>query len=203
MSAAVWSDPLHTITRLFEGVFGHAPYPHELSFLIDNPLRRLLITPEQIAERLDVKADSRVLEVGPGSGYFSVELARRAHRGRLDLFDLQPEMLAKARAKLVAAGMKRVGFSAGDAAAMPYRRGSFDRVLVATVLGEVPRREDCLRSVHDVLVPGGLVAVHEQLPDPDLISPEELGRLLMAAGFEGVARTGPWWNYTAVFRKPG
>lgn len=202
MSAAVWSEPLHTLNRLIEGVFGDAPYPHELSFLIDNPLRRLLITPEQIAERLEVGDDSRVLEIGPGSGYFSVELARRASRGRLELFDLQPEMLAKARAKLAAAGVRNAGFAAGDAAALPYRRGSFDRVLLATVLGEIPRREDCLRSVRDLLVPGGLVAVHEQLPDPDIISPEELGRQLTAAGFEGVARTGPWWNYTAVFRKP-
>src|SRR4029453_700291 len=50
-------------------------YPHQLSFLIDNPLRRLLISPSQFADRLSLNESSRVLEIGPGSGYFSVEIA--------------------------------------------------------------------------------------------------------------------------------
>ena len=186
------------IVRLVEGALGHSYYPHQLAFLIDNPLRRLLITPEEIARRLDVGAHSRVLEIGPGSGFFSVELARRA--ARVELFDLQPEMLAKARAKLRAKG--NVGFTAGDARQLPYAAGSFDRALLVAVLGEVPEPERCLSAVHGVLAPGGLVAVHEQLPDPDLIPPERLQAMLSAAGFRFVQRWGRAWNYTALFRRP-
>jgi ubiquinone/menaquinone biosynthesis C-methylase UbiE len=188
------------LVRLVEGALGHSYYPHQLAFLIDNPLRRLLITPEAIAERLDVQRSSRVLEVGPGSGFFSVELARRA--GRVELFDLQPEMLAKARRKLRAAGAGNVGFVAGDARQLPYAPGSFDRALLVAVLGEVPEPERCLRSVRDALAPGGLIAVHEQLPDPDLIRPERLHRMLGDAGFGYVQRWGRPWNHTALFRKP-
>jgi ubiquinone/menaquinone biosynthesis C-methylase UbiE len=190
------------IARIVEGALGHSYFPHQLAFLIDNPLRRLLITPEEIASRLEVETRSRVLEIGPGSGFFSVELARRAALGRLELFDLQPEMLVKARAKLRAAGARNVGFTAGDARRLPYVASSFDRVLAVAVLGEVPEPERCLRSVLAVLVPGGLIAVHEQVPDPDRIPPERLARLLSEAGFEPVRCSGSGWNYTAVFRKP-
>jgi ubiquinone/menaquinone biosynthesis C-methylase UbiE len=185
------------IGRLVHGVFGRGYFPHELSFLIDNPLRRLLITPEEIARRLDVQPGARVLELGPGSGFFSGELARRA--ARLELFDLQPEMLTKARAKL---GAGNVGYTAGDARHLPYASGSFDRALAVTVLGEVPEPAHCLRSLRDVLVAGGLLAIHEQFPDPDRIAPADLDRLVTGAGFEPVRRLGPDWNYTAVFRNP-
>ena len=83
---------------------GRGYFPHQLSCLIDNPLRRLLLTPAQLANRLPLTESSHVLEVGPGSGYFSAELARRVPQGRLELLDLQPEMLAKARRKLQARG---------------------------------------------------------------------------------------------------
>lgn len=46
-------------------------FPHELSWLIDNPLRRLFVSPAELADRLPVHRGSQMLEIGPGSGYFS------------------------------------------------------------------------------------------------------------------------------------
>jgi len=189
------------IQRLIEGAMGRYYFPHQLAFLIDNPLRRLLISPEQIAERLGLEEGSRVLELGPGSGFFSVELARRVPRGHLELFDIQSEMLTKARRKLELAGMQNVGFTLGDAGDLPFQVGSFDRALLVAVLGEIRDAERCLRGLHHVLVPGGLLVVHEHLPDPDRILPERLDELLSQASFELVKRYGPAWNYTAVYRK--
>lgn len=189
------------ITQRVDSVTGRPYFPHQLAFLIDNPLRRLLISPEQVAERLSLADDSHVLEIGPGSGFFSVELARRVLRGRLELFDLQPEMLAKARRKLEAAGMSNVGFTMGDARELPFPMQSFDRVLLVAVLGEVLEPKRCLRAIHDVLVPGGLLAVHEHMPDPDWISPNRLDQLLSVGSFKPVMQYGPAWNYTKVYRK--
>ena len=71
-------------------------FPHQLSWIIDNPLRRLIISPETLAERLTLSDSSRILELGSGSGYFSAALAAHVPNGWLEMFDLQPEMLAKA-----------------------------------------------------------------------------------------------------------
>ncbi len=79
---------------------GRGVFPHQLSWLIDNAARRLIISPSTLADRLSLTAASRVLEIGPGSGFFSSEIAKRIPHGRLELFDLQPEMLTKARLKL-------------------------------------------------------------------------------------------------------
>ena len=112
-------------------MLGRGHFPYQLSWLIDNPMRRLLVTPEQLANRLPLMESSVILEVGPGSGYFSVELARRVPRGRLELLDLQPEMLAKAKRKLLAGGFQNVGFTTQDASSpLPYEDEAFDIVVM-------------------------------------------------------------------------
>ena len=176
-------------------------FPHQLAFLIDNPLRRLLISPEELADRLDIEGSETVLEVGPGSGYFSVEIARRLERGRLELFDLQEEMLAKARRKLERAVCTNVGFTRGDAQDLPFPNAHFDVALLVAVLGEVPDPRRCLRSLHRVLRTGGLLVFHEQVPDPDRMSLTQLRELVDPQGFAYLDSCGPRWNYTARFRR--
>src|SRR5688572_28981289 len=70
---------------------GRGVFPHQLSWLIDNAARRLIVSPGAIANRLSLSPSSRVLEIGPGSGFFSTELAKRLPNGLLALLDLQPE----------------------------------------------------------------------------------------------------------------
>ena len=175
-------------------------YPHQLSRLLDNPLRRLLIRPETIADRLELRADMRVIEVGPGSGYFSREIARRLPAGRLELLDLQPEMLEKARRTLAGRHSCAIGYTAADACRpLSFPAASFDRVLLVAVLGELPDRPAALAEFRRILRPGGMLAVHEHLPDPDMIGFVRLRGLIEPAGFGLTARYGRRWNYTALF----
>lgn len=195
--------PKSKANRFIERLIGVDYFPHWLSPLIDNPLRRLLISPETLAERLSLPPDARILELGAGSGFFSAELARRVPFGHLEVFDLQAEMLAKARRKLAKAGLRNVGFTRGDAGTLPFPDDSFDTAVLVAVLGEVPDQRRCLQSVRRVLRPGGIAAFHEHLPDPDLIQSGELRALVQSEGFLFERLFGPGWNYTAVFSKPG
>jgi ubiquinone/menaquinone biosynthesis C-methylase UbiE len=178
-------------------------FPHQMSFILELPLRRLLITPSQLADRLHLKQDSRVLEVGCGSGVFSVEVARRVPNGHLELFDLQAEMLERARRKIEAAGLaKVVGYTQGDARQLAFPRDSFDVAFLVAVLGEVPEPHECLRALNRVLRPGGLLSITEHLPDPDFSSLSTLRALVEREGFALAERFGPPWSYTANFRRP-
>ena len=174
-------------------------FPHQFSWLIDSPLRRLVLSPETLVKRLPLTDSSRVLELGPGSGYFSAALAARIPRGRLELFDLQPEMLAKAGRKLRAGGHQNIGYTTGNAGEdLPFPDGHFDVAFLSSVLGEVPDQGRCLRSLHRVLCPTGTLAVHESIPDPDLIRFGTLQGLVEHQGFRFLHRWGRPWNYTAT-----
>jgi ubiquinone/menaquinone biosynthesis C-methylase UbiE len=176
--------------------------PHQLAWLMDNPVRRLLLSPSTFANRFQISQTDRILEIGPGSGYFSVELARRVQGGRLELFDLQPEMLAKARRKLEKEAIWNVGYTAGNASArFPFPDAYFDIAVLVTVMPEIPDKEVCLTEIHRVLRAAGVVVFHEQLPD-NLIRFAQLCAMVESAGFVLERRYGPSWNYTATFRKP-
>lgn len=179
-----------------------APFPHWMSWLLDNPLRALFISPQALADRIPIRPSDRILEIGPGSGYFSLELARRIPHGHLELVDVQPEMLEKARRKLSDALVRNVGFTTADAGKpLPLARASFDVAVLVTVLGEVGDPGVALDSLRDVLKPNGVLVVHEHLPDPDIIPLEWLRRVVTARGFSELEVVGPAWNYTAVFRR--
>jgi ubiquinone/menaquinone biosynthesis C-methylase UbiE len=191
-------------TSWLSHIAGRQPYfPHQMSFILELPLRRLLISPSQLADRLKLKKDSMVLELGCGSGVFSVEVARRVPDGHLELFDLQAEMLERARRKIQAAGLwKVVGYTQGDARRPPFPRASFDVAFLVAVLGEVPEPHKCLRALHQILRPGGLLSITEHLPDPDFSRLSTLRALVEAEGFALEEHFGPPWSYTANFRRP-
>ena len=167
-------------------------------------MRAILVNPATLVSRIPIRPTDRILEVGPGPGYFSVELARRIPQGHLELLDVQPEMLEKSRRKLEDARVRNVAFTVADAGKpLPLAPASFDVAVLVTVLGEVGDPGVALDSLHSVLKPGGVLAIHEHLPDPDIIPLEWLRRVVTARGFTLEKVSGPTWNYTAVFRRDG
>lgn len=177
-------------------------YPHEAARGLLNPLRRLLQSPGKIAGRLHLREDSRVLELGCGPGYFSIEVSKRLPVGHLYLFDLQAEMIKMARARLREAGRRNVSFVQGDALRLPFRDGYFDVVFLVTVLGEVGDPVRCLREVSRVLAPGGLVSISEVRGDADFISFRDLRSYATNARLRFERKYGFGLNYTANYRRP-
>ena len=178
------------------------PYPFAQATLLDSPLRTLLYGPTRVVNAFDLKAGQRVLDVGSGTGYYSVETARRiGDRGRLTCLDIQGEMLVETRGRLRAAGVESAEFVQASAERLPFASGSFDYVLLVTVLGEIPDRLQALKEIRRVLRPGGRLSVSEQLPDPDFITPGALRRQLRASGFvEETTRRHFLLAYTSAWR---
>src|SRR5881296_3757293 len=98
MNVKKWKD----VWRRFSG---RGTYPHELAIMLLFPLRRLVLAPEGLVRHLHLTHASHVLEVGSGPGFFSIAVARAVPRGRLDLVDIQMEMLQTARRRLRRAGV--------------------------------------------------------------------------------------------------
>jgi len=178
------------------------PMPHTHASHLLNPLRGLLLSPGGLVRRLDLKPDFTVLELGPGPGYFSPAVARALPRGKLVLVDVQQEMLDMARKRLDGHGVANVEYRRADAGSLPAESGSFDVVFLVAVLGEVPDRSACLRELHRVLRPDGLLSVTEfRLGDPDSIPLRELESCVEAAGFRRSSRHGRLLHYTLGFRR--
>lgn len=139
-------------------------------------------------KRLDLRPDSRVLELGPGPGYYSIDVAKAVPRGRLILVDVQPEMLAMARERLEHAGLTNVEYVPADAASLPLEAGSVDVAFMVAVLGEVPAPSDVLNETRRVLRPGGMLSLTERMVFvPHSFPSSDVVKMATAAGFEHTA----------------
>ncbi|HYB89976.1 MAG TPA: methyltransferase domain-containing protein [Candidatus Binataceae bacterium] len=191
---------IRDIWRQFSG--RGTTYPHELAFLLTLPFRRLILSPEQLVDRLGLHENSRVLELGPGPGFFSVRVARSLPQGHLYLADIQIEMLRKARTRLARSGVSNASFVQASAGALPFAAGTLDVVFLVAVLGEVPDPDACVASIAQVLRSGGILSITELPGDPDALSEAEVARLACARGFERAETYPIRGGFTANFRKP-
>lgn len=141
-------------------------------------------TRKRLRAVLDPQPGERVLEVGPGTGYYALPVAGwLAPDGRLDIFDLQQEMLDHTMRRASAQGIANITPTQGDARQLPYGDATFDRAYLVTVLGEIPDQAAALSELWRVLKPGGVLVVGEIVLDPHYVTRPALRTLAADAGF--------------------
>lgn len=173
--------------------------PYSQRFWVEAP--HPLITRARLAEILELEPGERVLEVGPGTGYYTPGLAERlGPDGSVEVLDIQQEMLDHTIRSVRERGLWNVSATRADARDLPYDDGSFDAAVLITVLGEIPDPEAALRELARVLRPGGRLVVGELLGDPHYVTLSSLQRRAEAAGLGFERRVGPKVGYFARFR---
>jgi SAM-dependent methyltransferase len=155
------------------------------------PLRRALAA----------STGERILEIGPGLGQHAVKVAGYVGpEGRVDVLDVQQEMLDATAARAERRGVRNVVAAlAAPSAPLPYADALFDAAYLVTVLGEIPDRQQILVELRRVLKSSGRLVVGEIVLDPDFVPARKLYPMAEAAGFSLVHRFGPSFNYHAQF----
>jgi SAM-dependent methyltransferase len=203
--------PLRWFGRLVLGIIGL----YLLTQVIGRIMRRVRpgLTPLRAVPSLNMPLrwqffglPEQVLEIGPGPGFVTVPLAQRVSvlaRGSVTCVEIQPEMIVLLRERLQTAQVTNVEVLQGDGRQLPLPESRFDVVLLVDVVGETPDEPALFRECARVLKPGGVLAVTEQLIDPDFRLPSTMRKLAIKANLLDAGYIGwPWWTYTARFRKP-
>jgi ubiquinone/menaquinone biosynthesis C-methylase UbiE len=174
--------------------------PYWQRFLVDLPHPG--ITRERLIEVLEPRPRERLLEVGPGTGYYALTVAERLERGRLEVYDLQKEMVDHVMRRAAERGLSNVTGWTGDAQDMLFEDNRFDGAYLTVMLGEVPDQDAALRELRRVVKPGGRVVVGEFGLDPHYVTFASLRERAERAGLELDRRAGGGFAYFARFRVP-
>ena len=176
------------------------PTPYTDAKQLMSPIRRLKLTPVKHAMRLTLSSDFEVLEIGSGPGYYSAEIASILPDGWLTLVDIQQEMLDLAKQNLEAKRATNVDYVKADAQSLPFDDESFDAVIIAAVIGEIPNKQKCIDEIYRVLKPNCRLYVTEHPGDKNSLSFAEVRSL-----FDGIFLFeqvhGARKNFTVIYTK--
>jgi ubiquinone/menaquinone biosynthesis C-methylase UbiE len=172
--------------------------PYSQRFWVEAP--HPFITRERLRGILEPREGELLLEIGPGTGYYTLPVAGwLGPGGRLHVLDIQQEMLDHTLRRAREDGIENVDATLADATALPFGDDSFDGAYLVTVLGEIPEQEAALRELRRVVRPEGRIVVGELFGDPHMVTRSALARRAQAAGLR-VERTlgGHLWHFTRL-----
>ena len=173
--------------------------PYGQRFWVEAP--HPFITRPRLLETLEPQPGDRLLEIGPGTGYYTFELAANVDGGGVEIFDLQQEMLDHVMREADKRGVANVVPTRGDAQALPYAPDTFDGAVLVCVLGEIPDQDAALAEIERVLKPGGRLVVGELFGDPHMVTSGKLRERAVRAGLRFERRVGNPLAFFERFRK--
>ncbi|PIP49225.1 MAG: hypothetical protein COX14_00370, partial [Chloroflexi bacterium CG23_combo_of_CG06-09_8_20_14_all_45_10] len=103
-----WLIIVHPITKLVRRLT-HLPDPTFIVCFINNPIRRKIHPPEKFIDHVDIHEGMKVMEMGPGTGFYTFEAARRAGlSGHVYAVDIKPAVIAILNRKIERAAAKNI-----------------------------------------------------------------------------------------------
>ncbi|HET6448363.1 MAG TPA: class I SAM-dependent methyltransferase [Conexibacter sp.] len=136
----------------------------------------------------------RSLEIGSGTGYFSLNLLQAGTIRRATCTDISPGMLATLRGNAERLGLE-VETAATGAEQLPFEDASFDLVLGHAILHHIPDLAQAFAEFHRVLKPGGTVVFAGE--------PSRYGDRIARIPKRGAAAVAPLWRRAIGARPAG
>src|SRR4029079_2005233 len=117
---------------------------------------------ERLLEVLAPSAGERILEVGCGTGYYALHVARDlVPAGSLEIVDTQPQVLDEAIRGAREQRLVNVAATLGDARYLPYDTDEFDAAYLVAALGDAQDPDTAMGELARVVRPRGRVVVGE------------------------------------------
>ena len=169
---------------------------NKMTFL-DSKQRETLIPPETLIEQLSIQKNHTLLDVGAGSGFFTIPMAEST-TGRVYALDPDKRMLSVIEAKAKEKGLNNIELIQDYIENLNIKFNSIDFVMASLILHEVSSLTKALSNIFDVMKTGGHLLCLEYEKDDLIIegppmsiriSSAELENALTLTGFEITKKT--------------
>jgi predicted methyltransferase len=132
--------------------------------------------PSDVIDALALKPGAQVVDLGCGSGYFTLKLSPRVDpRGRVLAEDIRRLPLAFLWARTILKGEHNVHIIHGFVSDPRLPLGTVNSALIVNTYHEFADPQAILKHVNSALVPGGRLVVVDREPKPQNIGVTEIG----------------------------
>jgi ubiquinone/menaquinone biosynthesis C-methylase UbiE len=146
--------------------------PERYAKEFDDPARDAWQMPDRVIATLGLKAGQSVADIGAGTGYFSMRLAKSRESPTVYAVDIEPSMVKYLTSRAVKEGLKNVvPVQAG--ADSPHLPVPVDVVLVVDTYHHISDRVGYFRKLRAVLKPAGRLAIIDFRKDAPTGPPPE------------------------------
>jgi SAM-dependent methyltransferase len=163
--------------------------PERWAKSFDDPARDAWQMPARVIEALGLQAGQSVADIGAGTGYFTVRLARAAAAPRVYAVDIEPAMVEYVRRRAASEGLENVVAVQADRDG-PKLPVAVDVVLIVDTYHHIPDRVAYFTALKGSLKPGGRLAIvdfrkgaPEGPPEEFRFTPEQISGELARAGY--------------------
>ncbi|MFW9768186.1 MAG: class I SAM-dependent methyltransferase [Candidatus Thorarchaeota archaeon] len=167
------------------------------------PYRSRVQPPSMIIEALEIRSGMEIVELGCGSGFYTVAIAKAIQpAGLVFAVDIQQGMLDKLKVRMETEGVENIIPVLADAEGhIPLDDGTADAAFSVAVIPEIPDPIRAMLQVKRLLKDDGIFVDAELLLDPDYPMSRTVVNWARQAGFRLQRKVGNPFRYALVFEK--
>lgn len=184
--------------------------PKKWSATFDDPERDKWQMPERVVAALELRPNDLVADIGAGTGYLAVRIARHLESGTVFAVDVEPNMVKHLAERAKANGIANLQAVVGTEAS-PNLPEPVDVAVLLNVYHHISARTDYFKRLRSSLKPDGRIAIIDFRPESPAgapkhmrLSTEQIRGEMTAAGYApaGAHDFLPRQNFL-LFRRPG
>ncbi len=176
-------------------------FPSYLSFILYNPIRKILTNRKKVIDDSGINTSSVVLEIGAGNGFITEVIAHRAKI--VYASELQPCMVKKLRKRMEILGDK-VNILAGDMLNYDFEKEFADAAILFYSFHEIRNKTDASKIIGNAIKKGGIISIYEPTIEVGKISMNKTINMFESIGFEKeIERKGVFTRFVRLRKTAG
>ncbi len=159
--------------------------------VFDDPARDTWQQPDLVIAALELAPAMIVADIGAGTGYFTMRLAKQVPQGQVIATDIEPDMIRYLKDRAAREGVANIRAELTPPADPKLAEGSIDRVLVVDVWHHLGDRVAYAKALARGIKPDGMIAVvdfkleaKQGPPKEHRLAPEAIIADFVAAGLQ-------------------
>lgn len=163
---------------------------------LERPERLVEERPDLVIEALELRPTDVVADLGAGTGYFALRIAKRVPDGRVYAIDVQKQMVEVVAERAAGAGIENLEARLASETDPGLRESSVDVVLMVDVYHELSHPREVLEAVRRALRPGGRLVLVEFRGEDPAVPIKPLHKMTQAQARLEVEAAGLRWKET-------